>query len=63
MAAMSWKRAGKSARRAALEMVIWPVSSGSRRASRAALGSSGSSSKNKTPLCASEISPGGHHHS
>jgi site-specific DNA recombinase len=58
MAAISWKRAGKSARRAALDIVICPVSSGSRRASRAALGNSGSSSRNKTPLCASEISPG-----
>jgi hypothetical protein len=35
-----------------------PVSSGSRKASRAARGNSGSSSRNSTPWCASEISPG-----
>ena len=33
IAATSWKRAGNSARRAARAMWIWPVSSGSRRAS------------------------------
>ena len=37
-------------------MVMWPLSSGSRRASSAARGNSGNSSKNKTPWCASEIS-------
>ena len=35
-----------------------PVSSGSRSASSAARGNSGSSSRNSTPWCASEISPG-----
>ena len=39
-------------------MVMWPDSSGSRKASSAARGNSGSSSRNSTPLCASEISPG-----
>jgi hypothetical protein len=39
-------------------MVMWPVSSGSRSASSAARGNSGSSSRNSTPPCASEISPG-----
>lgn len=39
-------------------MVMWPVSSGSRRASKAARGNSGNSSRNRTPWCASEISPG-----
>jgi hypothetical protein len=58
IAATSWKRAGNSARRAAREMVIVPVSSGSRSASSAARGNSGNSSRNSTPWCASEISPG-----
>jgi hypothetical protein len=35
--------------RAARAMVMWPVSSGSRRASRAARGNSGSSSRKSTP--------------
>ena len=39
-------------------MVIVPVSSGSRRASSALRENSGNSSRNKTPSCASEISPG-----
>jgi hypothetical protein len=39
-------------------MVMRPVSSGSRKASRAARGNSGSSSRNRTPWWASEISPG-----
>jgi hypothetical protein len=42
IAATSWKRAGNSHRRAAREMVMWPVSSGSRSASSAARGNSGS---------------------
>jgi hypothetical protein len=45
-------------RRAARAMVMRPVSSGSRKASSAARGNSGSSSRNSTPWCASEISPG-----
>ena len=43
---------------AAREMVTLPDSSGSRMASNADLGNSGSSSRNKTPWCAKEISPG-----
>ena len=39
-------------------MVIVPLSSGSRSASSAARGNSGNSSRNSTPWCASEISPG-----
>ena len=39
-------------------MLMCPVSRGSRKASRAVRGNSGSSSKNNTPWCASEISPG-----
>ena len=35
-----------------------PLSSGSRKASSACLGNSGNSSKNKTPWCASDTSPG-----
>ena len=49
IAPMNWKRAGNSARRAAREIVIWPVSSGSRSASSAARGNSGSSSRKSTP--------------
>lgn len=49
MAPINWKRAGNSARRAAREIVMEPDSSGSRRASSAALGNSGNSSRNKTP--------------
>jgi hypothetical protein len=58
IAATSWKRAGYCAWYAAREIVMWPVSSGSRRASSALRGNSGSSSRNRTPACASEISPG-----
>ena len=58
MAATSWNRAGNSARRAARAMVMVPVSSGSRSASSALRANSGNSSKNSTPLCAIEISPG-----
>jgi hypothetical protein len=39
-------------------MVTQPDSKGSRNASKAARGNSGSSSKNKTPWWAKEISPG-----
>jgi site-specific DNA recombinase len=58
MAATSWKRAGNSAWRAAREMVIVPDSSGSRSTSSTCRSNSGSSSRNNTPWCASEISPG-----
>src|SRR5258706_2640677 len=58
MAAMSWKRAGKSAWRAAREMVMRPDSSGSRSTSSTRRSYSGSSSRKSTPWCASEISPG-----
>lgn len=58
IAATSWKRAGNSHCRAAREMVTTPDSSGSRRTSSARRSHSGSSSRNRTPLCASEISPG-----
>ena len=40
------------------EIVTFPSSKGWRRASITSLLNSGSSSKNKTPLCASDISPG-----
>jgi site-specific DNA recombinase len=49
IAATSWKRAGNDALRAAREIVMRPVSSGSRSASSALRGISGISSKNKTP--------------
>jgi hypothetical protein len=39
-------------------MVTLPDSRGSRNASKADLGNSGNSSKNKTPWCAKDISPG-----
>lgn len=58
MAAINWKRAGKSTRRAARAMLTWPVSRGSRRASSVRRSNSGNSSRNSTPLCESEISPG-----
>ena len=44
--------------RPARDTVTWPDSSGSRSTSSAARLHSGSSSRNSTPLCASEISPG-----
>lgn len=58
IAATSWNCALKSARRAAREMVMRPLSSGSRSTSSTPLSNSGSSSKNKTPCIATEISPG-----
>ena len=58
MAAMSWNCAGNSARCVARAMVMVPVSSGSRSASSAMRLNSGNSSRNKTPWCASDISPG-----
>jgi hypothetical protein len=57
-ASIFWKRAGNFACVAAREMVMWPFSSGSRKASNALRLTSANSSKNNTPLCASEISPG-----
>ena len=58
IAATSWKRAGNSALRPARATVMRPDSSGSRSTSSTARCHSGSSSRNSTPLCASEISPG-----
>jgi hypothetical protein len=58
MAAINWKRAGNFACVAAREMVMWPFSRGSRKASRALRLTSANSSKNNTPLCANDISPG-----
>lgn len=58
IAAINWKRAGNSACRAAREITMRPVSSGSRSASSALRWNSGNSSRNSTPWCASEISPG-----
>lgn len=58
IAATSWKRAGKSACRAAREMLIRPDSIGSRSISRALRSNSGNSSRNSTPWCARLISPG-----
>lgn len=58
IAATSWKRAGKSAWRAAREMWMWPDSRGSRRTSSTRRSNSGNSSRNRMPRCASEISPG-----
>ena len=49
IAAISWKRAGNVAWRAARDIVMRPVSSGSRSAPSAARGSSGISSRNSTP--------------
>jgi len=58
IAASSWKRAGKSLRRAARAMLMRPLSKGSLSASRTLRSNSGSSSRNNTPWWASEISPG-----
>ncbi len=58
IAAMSWKRAGNCACRAARTIDILPDSSGSRSASSTSRSNSGNSSRNSTPWCASEISPG-----
>lgn len=49
IAAMSWNSAGKSACRAAREIVMRPDSKGSRSTSNTPRSNSGSSSKNKTP--------------
>jgi site-specific DNA recombinase len=58
IAATNWKRAGNVACRAAREIVMRPVSNGSRSASSARRGISGSSSRKSTPPSANEISPG-----
>jgi len=58
MAAASIKRAGKVSDMEARAMHTVPSSSGWRMTSRTLRGNSGNSSKNKTPLCASETSPG-----
>src|SRR5258706_16477054 len=59
MAAMSWKRAGKSAWRAAREMVMRPDSSGSRRTSRPPRAYFGKPAGERTPGGGGGISPGG----
>ena len=58
IAQTSWNRAGYTHRALTREMVTTPSSMGWRRASSTARGNSGSSSRNSTPLCALEISPG-----
>ena len=58
MAAINWNLAGNSARCAALEIVTVPDSMGSRKASNALRGNSGSSSRKRTPWCARLTSPG-----
>jgi len=58
IAATSWKRAGNWDWRAAREMETFPDSSGSRKDSSTSRSNSGNSSRNSTPRCASEISPG-----
>ncbi len=58
MADISWNRAGNVACLAARDITISPDSKGSRSASNTFAWNSGSSSKNNTPLCAKEISPG-----
>ena len=58
IAATSWKRAGNSAWRAARATCTTPDSIGSRKVSSTWRFHSGSSSRNSTPQCAREISPG-----
>jgi hypothetical protein len=58
IAAASMNRAGKLKLIAAREIVTVPSSSGCRRTSSTLRGNSGSSSRNSSPLCASETSPG-----
>jgi hypothetical protein len=55
---MSMKLAGNSTAHRAREMLTRRSSSGWRITSRADRLNSGNSSRNKTPLCDSEISPG-----
>ena len=58
MEATNMKLAGNSTEHLALDTMIVLSSSGCRITSRTDLLNSGSSSRNKTPLCANEISPG-----
>jgi site-specific DNA recombinase len=58
IAATRTNRVGKTAVRAARPIVTRPSSSGWRSTSRTRRSNSGISSRNSTPLCASEISPG-----
>ena len=58
MAHTSMNRLGRVREPAALVIVTTPSSRGWRRVSMADLSNSGSSSRNSTPLCAREISPG-----
>ena len=58
MAATSMKRAGKLSDMAARAMVTVPSSSGCRITSKTLRGNSGNSSRNSTPLWASDTSPG-----
>lgn len=58
IAATSMTRAGYVSDRSEREMVTLPSSIGCRRTSRTFFLNSGSSSRNRTPLCASETSPG-----
>ena len=58
MAAASMKRAGKVSDMEARAMQTVPSSSGCRITSRTLRGNSGSSSRNSTPLWASDTSPG-----
>lgn len=58
IAATSWNRAGKVTCALARATTASPVSSGWRRLSSTWRGNSGSSSRKRTPRCASETSPG-----
>ena len=58
IAATNWNLAGNSHVRFRRATTTTPVSSGSRNASSALRGNSGSSSRNNTPRCASDNSPG-----
>jgi hypothetical protein len=58
MAAASMKRAGNVSDMVVRAMETLPSSSGWRITSNTVRGNSGSSSRNSTPLCASETSPG-----
>ena len=57
-ASKSWKRAGYSVVLPARLKLTFPSSSGTRSACKTEMRNSEASSKNKTPLCAKEISPG-----
>ena len=58
IAATNIRFEGKFILPAALDIVTTPSSSGCLKTSKTRLLNSGSSSKKRTPLCASEISPG-----